>query len=127
MSFNSKLPKEQLEKLDWACRYINGPDWLFEELSSPKKIITFKIRSPLGGIQKTTEVIRVQYCNPNSTGAQPYKGGTRFHPNANLEGFIVLSWDMTKKCVLTNLPFGGAKGGAAIDPSKYSKPELRSF
>src|SRR3989338_9262651 len=122
------LQKEKLDRLAWICRYINAPDWLFEELSQPKDIFNFRIRPIINGKKNNSiRVIRVEHCNPHSTGARPFKGGIRFHPGVTMEIMEALALDMTKKCALADLPFGGAKGGIAIDPFKYSTLELRSI
>jgi len=54
----------------------------------------------------------------------PTKGGIRFHPKVDLDEISLLSFLMTLKCAVINIPFGGAKGGVALDPKKYSKREL---
>ena len=54
----------------------------------------------------------------------PYKGGVRFHPDANHSEVKALSSLMTWKNALVDIPFGGAKGGIQVDPSKLSKNEL---
>lgn len=54
----------------------------------------------------------------------PYKGGIRFHPNADLDEVRALAMLMTYKCALMDLPFGGAKGGVMCDPSRMSETEL---
>jgi glutamate dehydrogenase (NAD(P)+) len=64
------------------------------------------------------------YRVQHSTGRGPGKGGIRFHPSVNLEEVSGLAMLMTWKCAVTDLPLGGAKGGVAIDPRKYSKREL---
>ena len=43
----------------------------------------------------------------------PYKGGVRYHPQADLEEVRVLASLMTWKTVLVNIPYGGAKGGVS--------------
>ena len=55
----------------------------------------------------------------------PYKGGIRYHPDANLEEVRALASLMTWKTALLDVPFGGAKGGIAIDPSTMSQAELQ--
>ena len=55
----------------------------------------------------------------------PYKGGIRYHPNADLEEVRALASLMTWKTALLDIPFGGAKGGVAIDPTGMSQGELQ--
>lgn len=61
----------------------------------------------------------------------PTKGGVRYHPDVNAEEVRGLAALMTWKTALLNLPFGGAKGGVAVDPRTLSSAELerltRSF
>ena len=54
----------------------------------------------------------------------PTKGGLRYHPDVTLGEVAALAMWMSWKCALTGLPYGGAKGGIACDPSKLSKNEL---
>lgn len=54
----------------------------------------------------------------------PGKGGIRFHPAVHAEEIIALGLWMTIKCALVKLPFGGAKGGVAVDPKALSRLEL---
>ncbi|MDP3697064.1 MAG: Glu/Leu/Phe/Val dehydrogenase [Candidatus Taylorbacteria bacterium] len=120
--------QEKLDRLAWICNLIDAPNWLFSELSEPKDRFDFRIRPILNGKKENTlRVIRVEHCNPHSTGARPFKGGIRFHPGVTTELMERLAFDMTKKCALADLPFGGAKGGIAIDPSLYSELELRDI
>ena len=55
----------------------------------------------------------------------PYKGGIRYHQDAGLEEVRALASLMTWKTALVDVPFGGAKGGIAIDPSGMSQAELQ--
>jgi hypothetical protein len=66
---------------------------------------------------------RVQHNNARGI----YKGGLKYHPDADLadiEGLASLnSW----KCALMSIPFGGSKGGIAVDPSQLSARELEKL
>src|SRR5436189_3591988 len=54
----------------------------------------------------------------------PGKGGVRYHPDVTLEEVMALSAWMSIKNAAVNLPYGGAKGGIRVDPSKLSIKEL---
>jgi glutamate dehydrogenase (NAD(P)+) len=57
----------------------------------------------------------------------PFKGGIRYDTQVNLGEVSALAMWMTWKCALVGLPFGGAKGGIACDPTKLSKKELQGM
>jgi glutamate dehydrogenase (NAD(P)+) len=54
----------------------------------------------------------------------PTKGGLRFHPMLDADDVRALATLMTWKTAVVNVPFGGAKGGVACDPSQLSQGEL---
>ena len=97
---------------------LSENDW--QTLSTPRRIL--EVAVPLRRDNDKVEMYkgyRVQY----STTRGPSKGGVRFHPQIDLEETIALAMLMTWKCALTNLPFGGAKGGIAVDASSLSDRE----
>jgi len=63
---------------------------------------------------------RVQHNNARG----PFKGGLRFHPSVNLGEIRALAQLMTWKTALVNIPFGGAKGGIAVDTNHLSQHAL---
>lgn len=54
----------------------------------------------------------------------PFKGGLRYHPSVDINEVRALATWMTWKGAITDIPFGGAKGGVKFDPSKHSIDEL---
>ncbi|MCE2929231.1 MAG: hypothetical protein LW817_06350 [Candidatus Caenarcaniphilales bacterium] len=64
---------------------------------------------------------RVQHNNARG----PFKGGIRYHQGVDLAETRKMANLMTWKTALVDIPFGGAKGGVAIDPKKLSVHELR--
>ena len=63
---------------------------------------------------------RVQHDNARG----PMKGGLRYHPQVDEVEVKTLAQLMTWKTAVVDLPYGGAKGGIAIDPRSLSKAEL---
>ena len=57
----------------------------------------------------------------------PAKGGTRFSPNVDIGEIAALAIWMSWKCALADLPYGGGKGGVAVDPSALSLRELEDL
>ncbi len=55
----------------------------------------------------------------------PYKGGIRYHHEVDLAEVRALAALMTWKTALVDVPFGGAKGGIACDPTAMSRHELQ--
>jgi len=66
---------------------------------------------------------RVQHDNARG----PMKGGFRYHPEVDLDEVRALAALMTWKTAVVNLPYGGAKGGLAIDPKTFSQRELEAI
>jgi glutamate dehydrogenase (NAD(P)+) len=57
----------------------------------------------------------------------PFKGGLRYHPNVSLDEVNALAQWMTYKCAVQDIPFGGAKGGIAIDVNNYNKQDIQNI
>ncbi len=72
------------------------------------------------GSTKMYPAYRVQFDNSRG----PYKGGIRFHPDADEDEVSALAAMMAIKCAVVDIPFGGAKGGVTVDPKHLSKEEL---
>lgn len=97
---------------------LSENDW--NTLSTPRR--TLEVAVPLRRDDGRVEMYkgyRVQY----STTRGPSKGGVRFHKDIDLNETIALAMLMTWKCALTNLPYGGAKGGVAVNVQDLSLGE----
>ncbi|HRC58100.1 MAG TPA: Glu/Leu/Phe/Val dehydrogenase [Kofleriaceae bacterium] len=108
-------------QVDKAMKLINLDDDVAQILAQPKnEIITnFPVRMDNGKFQ-IFKGYRVQHNNILG----PYKGGIRYHHEANLDEMKALASWMTYKSALHEIPFGGGKGGIKVDPRQHSKTEL---
>ncbi len=90
-------------------------------LLMPKREVTVQVSFERdNGSVETVVGYRVQHDNARG----PMKGGLRYHPAVDLDEVRALAALMTWKTAVTELPYGGAKGGIAIDPKTLSKKEL---
>lgn len=90
-------------------------------LQRPKQKLNINIpvRMDDGSI-KVFSSFRIQY----NTARGPTKGGIRYHPAVDADEVEELAFLMALKCAVANIPFGGAKGGIQVDPSRLSTGEL---
>lgn len=92
-----------------------------DRLMFPKRAIAVTLPVHMDdGSTRTFQGYRVQH----HLTLGPTKGGTRFAPSLSMGETAALAMWMSWKCALSNLPYGGAKGGVACDPSKLSRSEL---
>ncbi|MFI5036782.1 MAG: Glu/Leu/Phe/Val dehydrogenase [Acidimicrobiales bacterium] len=107
--------------IERAGQLLNLDEGLVKRIIAPERIleVSIPVRMDNGEIEMFTGW-RIQH----DTSRGPGKGGIRFHPSVNADEIAALSADMTIKCAVVNIPYGGAKGGVAVDPSRLSHSEL---
>jgi len=96
----------------------------YASFMSPQNLIG--INFPIRKSDNSIEMIkgyRVQHNNALG----PYKGGLRFHKDVDIDEATALATWMTIKCAVQDLPYGGGKGGLAINPRDYSASELQTI
>lgn len=113
--------QDSLKKLKKASAMLKLEDWILDRLSIPHR--TLIVNCPVkmdDGTVKVFSGYRVQHNNTLG----PCKGGIRYHPDVDMGEVAALAMNMTWKSGLTELPFGGAKGGVAVDPHALSHNEM---
>src|SRR6476661_8574507 len=105
-----------------AARIIDLDEEMHSILTSTYREISVQVPVRLDN----GDLVVVQGYRVQHNGARgPYKGGVRYHPAADLEEIRALASLMTWKTALLDLPFGGAKGGIQVDPTRMSATELQ--
>jgi glutamate dehydrogenase (NAD(P)+) len=95
-----------------------------ERLLLPKRAIT--VSCPIHMDDGRTAVFQGYRVQHHLT-LGPAKGGTRFAPNVDIGEVAALAIWMSWKCALAELPYGGGKGGIAVDPHALSLRELENL
>jgi len=109
------------EQLHAAAKYLTLDPLLKARLENPDRVIEVSLPITMDdGTPRVFEGFRVQHNNIRG----PYKGGLRFHPKVDMDEVKALSFWMTMKNAIVDVPFGGGKGGVAVDPKKLSEAEL---
>ena len=107
--------------VDAAIRSLNLEDDMRAVLVEPWREI--QVALPVRMDDGNVRVFR-GYRSQHNAARGPYKGGIRYHPNADLDHVRALGMLMTWKTALADVPFGGAKGGISVDPRQLSVHEL---
>lgn len=94
---------------------------VYELLKEPLRVLT--VRIPVRMDDGSTKVFTGWRAQHNDS-VGPTKGGIRFHPEVSEEEVKALSMWMSLKCGITDLPYGGGKGGIQCDPRSMSFAEL---
>jgi glutamate dehydrogenase (NAD(P)+) len=110
-----------VEQLDGVAKRIHLDAGIHERLRYPRRALVVSIPTPRESGQ--TDVF-IGYRVHHNTVLGPTKGGIRYHPDVSLGEVTALAMLMSWKCSLMGLPYGGAKGGVACDPSTMSPREL---
>ncbi len=108
-------------QLDAAAKVSNADVNIVERLKNPDRYIEVSIPIMMNnGEQRIFEGFRSQHNNARG----PYKGGIRYHQQVSLDEVRALSFWMTFKNAVVNVPFGGGKGGIIVNPKELSEGEL---
>jgi glutamate dehydrogenase (NAD(P)+) len=109
------------QQFDRVAERLEIPENERGRLKYPKRSMTVSL--PVHMDDGRTEVFSGYRVQHHLT-LGPTKGGLRYHPDVRLGEVAALAMWMSWKCALTGLPYGGAKGGIACDPSHLSQREL---
>ena len=107
------------EKVAQAGEILGLKPGVISALSSCEREVVISIPLRRGDDVEVLTGYRVQH----SSARGPRKGGIRFHQDVDLDEVRALASLMTWKTALIDVPFGGAKGGVAVDASKLSPIE----
>src|SRR4028118_2268504 len=104
-----------------AARIMDVGERIETLLATPLREVKVQVSIELdSGEIRTFQGYRIQHDNSRG----PMKGGLRYDPTITQEECVALASLMTWKTAVVNLPYGGAKGAIACDPSQLSFKEV---
>jgi len=111
------------KSFDKAAKFTNWDPGILEQIKQCNAVYRMNFPVKIGDKVEVVKAYRVQHSHHKA----PCKGGIRFSTMVNLDEVMALAALMTYKCAIVNVPFGGAKGGIAIDPKKYTPYQLEAI
>ncbi|MBI4444715.1 MAG: Glu/Leu/Phe/Val dehydrogenase [Acidobacteria bacterium] len=130
------MPRRRLSKLedldlnnivsaqfDEAAAFLNYPRGLLEEIKCCDNVFAVNFPVRFGNRYHIFQGWRAEHSHHR----KPLKGGIRFNPMVDQSEIIALAALMTYKCAIVDVPFGGSKGGVALDPATYNDTELEKI
>ena len=111
-------------QLSRALKVQKVSEALHARLLKPERQLTVSIPVIMDdGTTKVFEGYRVQYSSLRG----PYKGGIRYHQDADINEVKALGFWMAMKCAVAGIAMGGGKGGITVNPRELSKKELEAL
>lgn len=104
------------QRVAQAGEFLELPKGLVQAISSCEREVVISIPLHHSDDIEVLTGYRVQH----SSARGPRKGGIRFHQDVDLDEVRALASLMTWKTALIDVPFGGAKGGVTVDPSRLT-------
>jgi len=120
MSEGSKFLHDVHAYFDKASAFTNVNKGTLAQIKICNGVYKFYFPVEINGQIQVVEGIRAQHSHHKS----PTKGGIRYSEMVDEKEVEALATLMTFKCAVVDVPFGGAKGGIKINPSKYTEKEL---
>ncbi len=116
---HSSAFQEVNQKVSQAGEILGLKPGLISALSTCEREVVISIPLRRGDDVEVLTGYRVQH----SSARGPRKGGIRFHQDVDLDEVRALASLMTWKTALIDVPFGGAKGGVAVNASLLTNIE----
>jgi glutamate dehydrogenase (NAD(P)+) len=113
--------KAILDRIQDAASLVSVDPAVVSLMAHPERVlqVSVPIRMDDGHVEVFTG-----WRAHHSTIRGPAKGGIRFHPKVTADEVAALAAEMTLKTAVVGIPFGGGKGGVAVDPRLLSDSEL---
>ncbi|MGA2209126.1 MAG: Glu/Leu/Phe/Val dehydrogenase [Acidimicrobiales bacterium] len=110
-----------LERIDDGAKLIGLDENIHRLLAVPTRVleVAVPVRLDSGRVE-----VFVGWRVHHDVSRGPGKGGIRFHQSVTASEVKALAAEMTLKCAVVDIPFGGAKGGVQVDPRLLSDAEL---
>jgi Glutamate dehydrogenase/leucine dehydrogenase len=125
MASDSYNPLKAVQlQLKEAADALGLDEHIHELLKEPSRVL--EVAVPVKMDDGSVKVFK-GWRSQHATVLGPAKGGVRYHPNVTIDEVKALSMWMTFKSGVVGLPYGGGKGGIAVDPHKLSDRELEEL
>ncbi|MEN8183178.1 MAG: Glu/Leu/Phe/Val dehydrogenase [Myxococcota bacterium] len=123
LEWDTPMYRLAVAQLDRIAERVGLDANIWERLRVPQRahVVSFPFRRDDYDTVQTVFAYRVQHL----LSMGPTKGGIRYDVDVNLGEVTALAMWMSWKCSIMGLPFGGAKGGARVDPHGLSRSELQ--
>ncbi|NOT38782.1 MAG: Glu/Leu/Phe/Val dehydrogenase [Saprospiraceae bacterium] len=108
---------------DRAASFTSIPKGILEMIKACNAVYEIQFPVRIGTEVQVIKAFRAQHSHHRL----PTKGGIRYSKMVNKDEVEALAALMTYKCAIVDVPFGGAKGGVAINPWQYTEEQLEKI